>query len=100
MEYVPGNTFRYTMSEQGFDDEADLPDGPAGPQKQDQTENGQRIRREHAGKTAESPLISRFVIVLGHGPAILSEIGQRLAQLLVDIIHQTVHFGFDRFPGV
>jgi serine/threonine-protein kinase len=24
MEYVPGNTFRYTMSEQGFDDEADL----------------------------------------------------------------------------
>jgi serine/threonine-protein kinase len=24
MEYVPGNTFRYTMSEEGFDDETDL----------------------------------------------------------------------------
>ena len=24
MEYVPGNTFRYTMSEEGFDDEAEM----------------------------------------------------------------------------
>lgn len=24
MEYIPGNTFRYTMSEEGFDDETDL----------------------------------------------------------------------------
>lgn len=96
----------YKRDDVGQDDDqkrprqADLPDGPAGPQKQDQTENGQRIRREHAGKTAESPLNSRFVVVFGHGSAILSEIGQRLTQLLIDVIHKAVHFGFDRFSGV